>query len=33
MIKLIESAVDSVSQEDGDEISWFPEEDKPDQKA
>ena len=33
MIKLIESAVDSVSQEDGEEINWFPEEDQPGQNA
>ena len=31
MIKLIESAVDSVSHEDGDETTWFPEENKTDQ--
>ena len=32
MIKLIESAVDSVSQEDEKESTWFPEEDEPGQK-
>ena len=31
MIKLIESAVDSVIHEDGDENTWFPEENKADQ--
>ena len=31
MIKLIESAVDRVSHEDGDETTWFPEENKTDQ--
>ena len=33
LIKLIESAVESVSQEDGEEINWFPEEDQPGQNA
>jgi hypothetical protein len=33
MIKLIESAVDSVSQGDEKETTWFPEEDEAGQKA